>query len=115
MLVVVYMALNLISLEENITNMELRVVEIAHLKGMTMTDIAKQLGISRVNLSNSLNGNPTLSHLDEVARILGVEVPELFTLTSKAKSVNGYLEYNGRIMKVESIDDVRRFIADVEA
>ena len=53
---------------------ELRVVEIAHSKGMTMADIAKQIGISRVNLSNSLNGNPTLSRLAEVAKILGVEV-----------------------------------------
>ena len=58
--------------------MELRVVEIAHAKGLTMADIAKQIGISRVNLSNSLNGNPTLSRLTEVAEILGVEVSELF-------------------------------------
>lgn len=43
-----------------------------------MADIAKQIGISRVNLSNSLNGNPTLSRLSEVAKILDVEVAELF-------------------------------------
>lgn len=58
--------------------MELRVVELAHAKGLTMADIAKEIGISRVNLSNSLNGNPTLSRLKEVAKILGVEVAELF-------------------------------------
>ena len=95
--------------------MELRVVELAHAKGLTMADIAKQIGISRVNLSNSLNGNPTLSRLSEVAKILDVEVAELFKPTSTGKTVSGYLEYDGRIVKVESLDAIKRFIADVEA
>ena len=95
--------------------MELRVVEIAHSKGMTMADIAKKVGISRVNLSNSLNGNPTLSRLTEVAKILGVEVSELFKPASTQKVVSGYLECDGRIVKVDSLDAVKQFIADVEA
>ena len=74
-----------------------------------------QIGISRVNLSNSLNGNPTLSRLTEVAEILGVEVSELFKPTSTGKTVSGYLEYDGRIVKVESLDVIKRCIADVEA
>ena len=80
-----------------------------------MADIAKQIGISRVNLSNSLNGNPTLSRLTEVAKILGVEVSELFKPTSTGKTVSGYLEYDGRIVKVDSLDAVKRFVAEVEA
>ena len=78
-----------------------------------MADIAKQIGISRVNLSNSLNGNPTLSRLAEVAKILGVEVAELFKPTSTGKTVSGYLEYDGRIVKVDSLDTVKRFVADL--
>ena len=58
--------------------MKLKITELAHQRGMTMSDIAKLIGISRVNLSNSLNGNPTLSRLEDVARILHVEVPDLF-------------------------------------
>ena len=95
--------------------MELRVVELAHQRGLTMSDIAKTVGISRVNLSNSLNGNPTLSRLKEVAKILDVEVAELFKPTSTGKTVSGYLEYDGRIVKVDSLDAVKRFIAEVEA
>ena len=94
--------------------MELRVVEIARSKGLTMADIAKQVGISRVNLSNSLNGNPTLTRLTEVAKILGVEVSELFKTTPTNKRVSGYLEYDGRIVKVDSLDAVKLFSADVE-
>ena len=95
--------------------MELRVVELAHQRGLTMSDIAKKVGISRVNLSNSLNGNPTLSRLTEVSEILGVEVSELFKPASTQKVVSGYLEYEGRIVKVDSLDAIKRFIAEVEA
>ena len=94
--------------------MELRVVELAHAKGLTMADIAKQIGISRVNLSNSLNGNPTLSRLTEVANILRVEVSELFKPASTQKVVSGYLECDGRIVKVDSLDAVKRFVAEGE-
>ena len=94
--------------------MELRIVEIAHSKGLTMADIAKQIGISRVNLSNSLNGNPTLSRLREVAKIIGVEVSELFKPTSPSMTVSGYLECNGCIVKVDSLDAVKQFVAEVE-
>lgn len=79
-----------------------------------MADIAKEIGISRVNLSNSLNGNPTLSRLTEVAEILGVEVAELFKPTSTGKTVSGYLEYDGRIVKVNSLCSVKLFIDEIE-
>lgn len=94
--------------------MELRIVELAHAKGLTMADIAKQIGISRVNLSNSLNGNPTLSRLKDVAKILGVEVSELFKPTSSKNSITGYLEFNGRIIKIDSIECLKKFITEVE-
>ena len=94
--------------------MELRIVELAHSKGMTIADIAKKININRVNLSNSLNGNPTLSRLKEVAKILDVEVSELFKPISHKKSVTGYLEFNGRIIKIDSIECLKKFITEVE-
>jgi hypothetical protein len=48
-----------------------------------------------------------------VAKILGVEVSELFRPVSDEKKVSGYLECDGRIIKVDSIEDVKRFIAEV--
>lgn len=93
--------------------MELRIKELAHQRNMTIGDIAKSIGISRVNLSNSINGNPTLSRLREVAQILNVEVAELFK-PSREKKVSGYLEYEGNIYKVASIEDVKMFTKKVE-
>ena len=94
--------------------MELRIVELAHSKGLTIADIAQQLGISRVNLSNSLNGNPTLSRLTEVAKVLNVEISELFKPAPPKELVTGYLEYKGRIVKINSIDAIKKFIEDIE-
>ena len=93
--------------------MELRVSELAKQRGMTIAEIAKQIGISRVNLSNSINGNPTLSRLKEVADILHVEVSELFRRPNQPQ-VKGYLEYGGEIVKVESLDAVKEFVKKIE-
>ena len=98
---------------KNPQTMELRIVEIAHLKGLTMSDIAKTIGISRVNLSNSLNGNPTLSRLREVAKILDVEVSELFK-TSQKEHISGYIEYNNHIIKIDSVEGLKSFIKKIE-
>ena len=95
--------------------MELRIVEIAHSKGLTMADIAKEIGISRVNLSNSLNGNPTLSRLREVAKVLDVPISELFKPVSADKKVSGYLECDGHIVKIDSIDAIKKFLTNAEA
>lgn len=93
--------------------MELRISELAKQRGMTIADIAKEIGISRVNLSNSINGNPTLSRLREVANILHVEVSELFKKPN-IPQVKGYLEYAGEIIKIESIEAVKDFIKNIE-
>ena len=94
--------------------MELRIVELAHKRGLTMSDIAKMIGISRVNLSNSLNGNPTLSRLREVAKILHVEVADLFK-QSEQNQVNGYLEYNNKIVKVDNLPTLRSIITEIDS
>ena len=94
--------------------MELRIVELAHKRGLTMSDIAKMIGISRVNLSNSLNGNPTLSRLREVAKILHVEVADLFK-QSEQNQVNGYVEYNNKIVKVDNLPTLRSIITEIDS
>ena len=43
-----------------------------------MAYIAATIGINPITLSQSLNGNPTISRLQEVAMVLGVDVSELF-------------------------------------
>lgn len=62
---------------------ELRIKEILKQQGKTMQDLADLIGINRVNLSNSLNGNPTLDRLKQVADCLNVDLKGLFKETKK--------------------------------
>ena len=86
------------------SNPRLRIKELAKEKGMTMAEIARTIGITPINLSASLNGNPTLSRLTAVADILGVSVSELFEVDDFL--VQGYIEFVGRIYKVHDFGDL---------
>lgn len=57
---------------------EFRIAEILKSKGMTQTDLAEKIGISRVGLSKAINGNTTITTLRKIATALSVEVSELF-------------------------------------
>ncbi len=57
---------------------EFRIAEILKGKGMTQTDLAERIGISRVGLSKAINGNTTIATLRKIAAALDVEVSELF-------------------------------------
>ena len=45
---------------------------------MTITDLARKVGMNRVNLSVSIKGNPTLSTLEKIASALNISISELF-------------------------------------
>ena len=89
---------------------KLRIKEILKLRGMSMMDLAERLGINRVNLSSSINGNPTIATLEKIANILQVDLAELFAKPVVENVVTGYLEYNGEIHKIESISDIVNFV-----
>lgn len=58
-------------------DMDLRIKEVIKEKGMTITELADKMGINRVNLSNMVNGNPTVETLNKIAGALEVPVTEL--------------------------------------
>lgn len=58
--------------------MELRIKEVIKQRGYTITSLAEKMGINRVNLSNMINGNPTVETLCKIADALDVPVTELF-------------------------------------
>ena len=59
-------------------DMDLRIKEVIKEKGMTITELADKMRINRVNLSNMVNGNPTVETLNKIADALEVSVTELF-------------------------------------
>ena len=63
----------------------MRIKEILKSKGMTVAELADKMGISRVSISNKINGNPTLETLTNIAKALDVPVSELFEAPSKTE------------------------------
>lgn len=88
----------------------LRIKEIAKERGITMAEIAERIGISPVNLSSSLNGNPTLNRLQEVANILGVDISELFVGSQSTPDLKGYIEYKGVVYTINKVEDLQKVI-----
>ena len=99
--------------------MALRIKEICREKKMTLAEVASRIkytdkdgehvGISPITLSQSLNGNPTLGRLTEVARILGVEVTELFERPER-NTIYGCLYVNGTPTIVSNRRDIERLL-----
>lgn len=82
---------------------ELRIKEILKQQGKTMQDLADLIGINRVNLSNSLNGNPTLDRLKQVADCLNVDLKDLFKEIKKDSiEVFGLVKINEDVWIVDN-------------
>jgi transcriptional regulator with XRE-family HTH domain len=58
--------------------MDLRIKELIKKRGLTMQEFADKLGIARVNLTKTINGNPTKDTLEKIASALNVPITELF-------------------------------------
>lgn len=60
--------------------MELRIKEILKDQGITNISLADQVGITRPNMSNIVNGKtkPSLDTLERIADALNVHISELF-------------------------------------
>ena len=90
--------------------MPLKIKEVAKSKGMTMAQIAEKLNISHITLSQSLNGNPTLSRLTEVADILGVDVSELFVQPQGEQDIHGCIFVDGDAVVINNKDELLELV-----
>lgn len=94
--------------------MTLRVREICKEKGMTMKELAEKIGINPITLTQSLNGNPTLSRLTEVATILEVDVADLFREPKPKSDIHGCVYVNGEPNLIRDVEGLRGLIEKLE-
>lgn len=73
-----YYTINFDKFAQKVNTMPLRIKEVCKQKGIKISDLAKELGINAVNLSATINGNPTIATMQKIADALGVEVSDLF-------------------------------------
>lgn len=86
--------------------MELRIKELIKEKGTTIQNIADLIGVNRVTLSNSINGNPTLETLEKIANALDVPVTELFDRSSD--EVVGAVRIGKDTHVINSKEDIKK-------
>ena len=73
--------------------------------------------LSRNSISNILNGNnnPKIETLQLIADALKVEIGEIFKPTkSGLKGLNGFVEYNGTIHRIQNKEDLEKLLALVK-
>lgn len=63
--------------------MEHRIKELIKEKGYTQQGLAEKLGMTRVGLTQLVNGKPSYPTLEKIAEALGVEMWELFKSKSE--------------------------------
>ena len=96
-----------------ILHMKLRIKELAKEQNYPLECVASRLNISPVSLSQSLNGNPTLKRLEEVADAFGVDVSELFERPKK-KEIHGCIYIDGEPHLIKDKWGLKRILMELE-
>ena len=79
-----------------------------------MSDLADKMCVDQANLTASLKGNPTLSRLQDVAKVLGVEIQELFAKKEEgSENVRGFIETGGKVFSVKDEEGLLEAVASV--
>lgn len=47
--------------------------------GYTLSDVAQNMGITRVTLSQTISRNPTINTLQRIADVIGADISDFFT------------------------------------
>lgn len=91
--------------------MKLRIKEVCKTKETSITELAQRMDIKQESLSRTINGNPTLSTLENIANALGVEVTELF---SEKGAFTALIDNGGTLHRFDSIEALKGFILSIE-
>ena len=91
--------------------MNLRIKDICKEKGMTLQQVAEAMGVNRVSLSNSINGNPTIGTLEKIAVALGVEIVELFD--AHRGDFTALIDHRGKLYRFDSIEALNVYISPI--
>ena len=92
-----------------------RVKEICNEKGLQMKDLAAIMNVKPDSLSRTLNGNPQLSSLENIAKALNVGVADLFADKSEncvisssttPNSLHSIIVYKNKTYIADNLNDL---------
>lgn len=93
----------------------LRIDEILTEKGISNTDFAEKLGVSPTSASAFKNGRtkPKFDTLIKMSEVLKVDIRELFKPTNGQSLLDGFVEYNDKIYRIRSGEDLEELLKTV--
>lgn len=93
--------------------MSLQIKEVIKRKGTSVQDLAEKMGISRIGLSQHINGNPSVEVLERIADALGVEVSELFVSRNK-EELTALIQHKNEFYKANTLDELEKIISEIK-
>lgn len=87
---------------------------------ISQTELAERTGLKQPNINRILSGKQSMQPrtLEKLANGLGVSVWELYddsvNLSVLNNSVNGYLEFNGEITRIKSLNEIKKWLNKYE-
>jgi DNA-binding Xre family transcriptional regulator len=93
----------------------LRIEEILRSKGISKTQFADMCGIQKQNV-NALLDTSNIKKLQEIANVLEVKLTDLIIEdTTESSPINGYIEFNGEVHSIKSVEDLNNLVAIVNS
>ena len=93
----------------------LRIEEILRSRGISKTQFAEMCGIQKQNV-NALLDTSNIKKLQEIANVLEVKLTDLIVEnTAERAPINGYIEFNGEVHSIKSVEDLNNLVAIVNS
>lgn len=89
-------------------NLSTTVKKLCNNQNMTLKDLASKMGIASESLSRTLNGNPQLATLENIAKCLGVDVRDLFpsSTANNVVSLHSIIVHDGVTYISDDLDSL---------
>lgn len=96
-------------------NLSTTVKKLCNKRGMTLKELANKMGIASESLSRTLNGNPQLATLENIAKCLDIDVRDLFPSSNETNSISlhSIIAYNGNTYIADNLDDLISNVKDI--
>lgn len=84
--------------------MKERIEQVMTERGVTKRELARRLGILPQNVNVTI-ATENLSKMKQIAEAIGCDVTDFLAEPQPIQEINGYIEYEGEIYKIKSIND----------
>lgn len=81
-------------------------------KGWTMERLASAMGITQPSVSSIINGNPSLSRLQEIANVIGVSLSELVS-DDDSEQLTALIHYKDKWFHVHTLEELNEIVSSL--